>query len=345
MRDGKQEFYGFYYARALFCIAIVGWHFRLIGNVSIVNHFQGIVWEDIINFHFFLLAVPLFVQLSLYLYIYRRNQKRNYFIKRISYIVQLFIFWVSFAILVQALRGDDVLKYFSSLKQFSMMIYHGGYDLYYFIFVIITTTIVAEIVCRVTKYLPSQNKNAILILLFIITLIPLVLVPFFNWNFRNPINFIPYVFLSILINENKNVINTRIVYFFGILFIILSISDWILLPYYNMFERDGFIMPVYSRISLVFGTIFFILLFLNINTPPPRIIKFLSSYSLGIFCLHRTTPLTIIFLGNKLGFERYLELFIVNPDTINIVPFMFSLLTSIIAVFCFKKIFFVSKYV
>ncbi len=341
----QQHFYGFDYARAIFCIAIVGWHFRLIGSVSKVNNYQGFQYKDIVNFHFFLLAVPFFVQLSLYLYAHSRFAKQNYLKKRLLHLANLFTFWVSFGVIIHYLRGDNISSYFETPMSFLTMIYHGGYDLYYFIFIIIVTTIITEIIYKLRDYLPAKHTNNVLLALFATSLVPIILAPFFDWNFRNPINFIPLVFSSILLSENKNLLSNKATYIYGILYIGLSISDWFLIPYYNIFAREGLIMPDYSRISLIFGSIFLLSLFMKINRKPNNIVQLLSSYSFGIYCLHVTVPHIIIFLAKKIHCDQFIALLTIDPNTINIPPFLFSLFTTIITIYFMKKLSWISKYV
>lgn len=345
MNTSQQRFYGFDYARAIFCIAIVAWHFKLIGNVSKADNYQGFQYIDIINFHFFLLAVPFFVQLSLFLYSRGRLKKTGYFKKRFFHLCNLFTLWVSFAVMIRYVRGEDISQYFETPMSFLTMIYHGGYNIYYFIFIVIITTIIIEFTYKLMNYIPVKNQKNILLLFFSISLTPILLQPFFNWNFRNPINFLPLVFSSILVNENKEFQSNKAILIYGILYVVFSISDWFLIPYYNLFEQEGLLMPDYSRISLIFGSIFLLTSFSKITRPPSKIIQVLSSYSLGIYCLHIAVPKMTITLTQQLVGDRYTPLFTVAPDTTNILPFLLSVLTTVPVVCLIKKVPFFSKYV
>ena len=49
--------------------------------------------NEIIYFNVFMVSVPLFMQIGIYLYIKNRRQKEGYFIKRMGYLLITYLFW------------------------------------------------------------------------------------------------------------------------------------------------------------------------------------------------------------------------------------------------------------
>ena len=341
MKANINRYNGLEYGRAVFCVAIVAWHYRLIGNVSRIGTNVGFNPLDLLNFHFFLLAVPVFVQFSMFLYVLNRKHKKNYFEKRIKYLLELFLFWLVFALFIHDLKGHDIAIFFSSFESVCKMIYYGGYDLYYFIFIIIFTTIACEMFLRYFNDIPKSYIG----ILFVISLMLILLYPFFNWNFRNPVNFLPYIFSSILLTANNKFLQKKYILSYFILWVTWSAIDWVLIPYYNSNRVSGLIMPDYSRISLVFGSIFMISISLKFRGPVINVVKYISEFSLGIYCLHRTFPQLLLNSFEKLGFHYDFAFLHKVPDSYNFFPFIFALITTFLIVLSLKKVPFILRYV
>jgi hypothetical protein len=122
---------------------------------------------------------------------------------------------------------------------------------------------------------------------------------------ENPLNFIPYIFSSFIIS--KSISNTQTkdektsfyVPFFTTLalFLICSSLEWLYLSH-TLPWQSGRIdtLPMYARISLVFGAWWITLLALKIKSEATWIWKSLSNLSLGVYCLHTFTYITLFYL-------------------------------------------------
>ena len=182
--------------------------------------------------------------------------------------------------------------------------------------------------------------------LFVLSLIPLVLAPYYNWNFRNPVNFIPYVFSAIILENNfADNKKYKLTIMMMVIFVVLSILDWVSMDYYAMNRKGGPLLPYYSRISLVFGAMFWTYMPSSIKFKPRKVISLLSSYSLGIFCLHRTVPLMFLLIIRKVFPGLPVEIITKNMNTTNYLPFLFAVISTVFVVYLLKRTIFFKRFV
>jgi fucose 4-O-acetylase-like acetyltransferase len=123
--------------------------------------------------------------------------------------------------------------------------------------------------------------------------------------FYNPLNFFVYPFAAViiysLIVERK--INKNILYFILLAgAIVFSILEWKFFTNIIFLRFQGFGIPAYARLSLLFISTFFIVVFYY-YTPMrnSKVINYMARNSLALYCLH---PFFIhIRLAERFGLE------------------------------------------
>jgi len=180
----------------------------------------------------------------------------------------------------------------------------GGNSLFYFFITLIILLIIAEInwqIINQQKYLKPVKINHVLLInsALVVLLLPIAYIYKYQQSpalilYWNPLNFLPGVFSSYWVfqhynqqpNYNKNslLISLLILILFYLFF---ACIEWQYL-YYNQEDMwlGGYQLPTYTRLSLFFGSWSLLLAGLMYSAKPPLIIKILSKYSLGIYCLH-----------------------------------------------------------
>jgi hypothetical protein len=289
---------GFDYLRAFFCVGIVALHSVAFGEIRpFVRDQYYLEWpkiNEIVVLNIIMLGVPVFMIMSLVLYIRKRMQNRDYLQKRIRRLTLLYLFWVCTGILT-AYIGAILLNvpkpdYFSSVKNIIETIVSGGKNVYYYLFSLAIWTVVLDVLTGNKKLLlqSSSSRTALFILGLILFCIYPYILSFLGIlvQFWTPLNFAPYCFGEMLIWDGADSPCQTRLWIFGTLFILFSILEWKYFPYYCWNNYTGLILPEYTRISVVFGSLFVVLASMNIRFPPPIIIKYLAAYSLGIYCLH-----------------------------------------------------------
>ncbi len=338
LKQGKSRYFNsFDYLRVFFAISIVAWHTKAFGPTGLVSNSFSFNLKDIVYASILLIAVPVFVQMSLFLYTYNRDMKKNYFWKRIFHLTTLYLFWM--AMLIILFYAGNIAK----LKTFEFW-FSGGTSPLYFLLVLIVLTTLLELWILIRKHIPQHLFAIFSLFLFIISvliitfktsLISLIeprFVPLLmsHWS---PINFLPYVFSASFFYsvyqkgylKDKNI--KLVISIFLALIIMVVFWEYKNLPgpVYTLY--DGMLIPPYSRLSIILSTLLIFYVFTIKNYTPPNIIKILAEYTLGIYILH-------IFVMNFLaGFSsKYLQI-IGN----NFVYFSLTLLISIFITYLIKQ--------
>ncbi len=345
MTSQKTYFFGFDYLRAIFCLFVVAWHNFVFGpptysHYNTINNFSPAL-PDILYFNILLLAAPVFFQLSLVLYLSNRHTGGSrYFRRRIVHLLSLFLFWSSSILLFRYfILGWNINEFFLNFNETIKTLVSGGRSRFFYFFSLIILTCLTE---SLLFYLQSRkNKNTFIVSAFVFSLIMLVVSPHLFakanliFNYSNPINFLPYVFSAFIVAELlKNSNSTIALSVLFSLYILFSIFEWTTLQYSLWSTYWKFILPPYTRISVVFGTMFVVCLFGRTKKPPPRIISVLSSYSLGIYCLHRFIPTASLW-----------DILNVTPHPRGIANCIIQLLGALIITFLFRKIVFLRRFV
>lgn len=290
-------FNGFDYLRIFFALAVVAWHTKALGATGLTGEQFHLNLKDFIYGNIFLLAVPLFIQVSLFLYLVNRKNKPNYFGKRIFELIFLYFFWM--ALLVLVFYKESALKNLTSL-QFWLS---GGATPLYFLLVILILTFLTEFFVYLKSVL-SRRIFLILTLFFLIVSIAVIVgktylfahlnssLALFFMSHWSAFNFLPYVFSAIIFADlyEKGVLGKGYVLkwiIISTIFILgLALLEYRYLPSSIYLKYDGMIIPPYSRLSLFLGTwlVFFLALCRNYKLFP--VIQKLAGLTLGIYVLH-----------------------------------------------------------
>lgn len=365
-----QTLEGFDFLRAVFAIAIVALHCYVFfpGSLKV----GAISIGDILRANVAYLAVPVFFQISLFLFYIKSEKEGSLYLfqKRLPKLISLYLFWVSSLLVFNVLLNgklDSFKNSISSIKSLIEFVVGGGNSPLYFFFSLAFITVITEgVVLGLGKIKKDILKSSILYILLgascvLLLVFSLLRTPdalfenvpgfirslssFSHWAY-NPLNFLPYIFttaivardykLGLLRRENSN-LRLKLLIFIA-LFSTFTILEWV----FSLESASSQRLLHYSRLSLVFGS--WILLYLAIlsERAVPKIVRFISSCSLGIYTLH-------LFFSHGL-FENP-NLTAVNPvlqSSLNlIVLFQFgvALLGSISLTMIFRRVKFLKEFV
>lgn len=282
---------GFDWLRALMSIFVVVWHMKgagssaLFSNDAFSNHSYSL--SDFINFQLLLLAVPIFILISTFLF---SSQTRTigYLFGKFKRFFLLFLFWV----LTLKLWHFGYSGMLTSLPQsFSELVsfFLTGDDTVYYFFT-------SLIICLMISYLLKPQKTSIQIVGFILSVIGLLALPKISLitgnhtlsAFWNPLNFIPYSFAGLLLVRFEKILKGKA---FPILLSIVLCALFAMLEWSYYTDRifiigQGFALPAYTRVSVLFGAISSVIIAMNVKKEAGKLIKFMASYSLALYILH-----------------------------------------------------------
>jgi hypothetical protein len=337
MTGHKTYFFGFDYLRAIFCIVVVAWHNSIIGETT-RTYSPGIsrispTIPDIIYFNFFLLAVPVFYQIALILYISNRQERGSeYFFRRMARLLPLFFFWSGLMLIFQYfVSGINIKPYFATYNAAISTLVSGGRSLFYYFFPLIVLTPFTELLLCSLRM--QQVKKAFIAISFVASLVLLIASPDLlgkiDHNYWISVEFLPYVFSAFILVDYLKASSRRTwtasVLFS--LFIIFSVLEWTVVRHHLWSGYWFYIIPPYNRISLVFGAMFMVVVFGKTEKPPPRIIFLLSNCSLGIYCFHSFIPTSQMW-----------KFFNIHPHPLGIVNCLIQLSGALILTLLCRKI-------
>lgn len=283
---------GIEYLRVILSVFVVAWHMGIAGRSTIFfkTQYRHHVYtlSDFFNFQLFLVAVPTFMLISAYLYV-SKTRDDQYLLSRLKRLILLIWFWgILFNIHWYLSKGQFRITDINTYGSIITTIMRAGNTPYYFF--------VSLIVCLVITHSIRNLNTKILILGLLVSFMFLTLLPImaqqYNYHnlmtFWNPLNFIVYPFSAILMVRKKEML---LKYFRSIIFIcismtvILSFLEWQLYLFDHQLEK-GLRFPAYTRPSLTFSA--FLLLFIALKFQPrlTKTIKFMSLYSLALYCIH-----------------------------------------------------------
>ena len=300
--DSRRYYDGFDCLRAVMSLAVVAWHLHLFGVSTLFDERRFshhiISLSDVINFHFLLLAVPVFFLISLFLFFDHYKIRDHYFSGRIKKILCLYGFWLGSFFLFYAYRYG-----FSSLlpadgKNLLIKIISGWSTLYYFFFSLLLMTCLARIVVLVPRHVVWLLCVLSLFALWIMAfLVKMGVVSSYWVAYWNPLNFVPYVFIARLFSDTAGQdLSTFSSPSFLLLllgFIVAAGFEWQWMLCGRNFQYNDCAMPAYTRVSLVLGATLIFRLSWLIRCRLNRLIRFLSDYSLGLYCLHGYVSLLV----------------------------------------------------
>lgn len=292
-------YYGFDYLRAIMALGVLAYHIRIFGqsNLFDINEYMNhkITLSDLFNFHFCKLTVPVFFLVSIFLFLLKgAGGNFRYFAQRIEKLIYLYLFWVGVVLLFYGAAG-----YFSNIwpKNFGdavLFIVSGGYSAFYFFFSLIFLTLLSLYAIRLPVFVLWVLLTATGLFLGAFPVIVNLCSEYdYLIAFWSPLNFPVYAFAAALVWKYKmngldlsaRGFNVCIIVSL-VVFVLGAILEWKYLIGVHSFKYDGSALPSLTRISVVAGAVSLFLLSFRIKHKPNRIIRLLSDYSLGIYCLH-----------------------------------------------------------
>lgn len=292
-------------------IFVVVWHMGGVGQSLIfsqegyLGHIFGI--SDFLNFHILLLAVPTFIFISIYLY--ASNPVSLLVLKkRLARLIILLSFWpIALIIYSQGFHGLAAIYPFS-LSEFIYIILSAGQTIYYFFSSLIICVFVVYFFLKLNQTLQRSIFLSSAILLAFLPQITKVTGFYALSAYWSPLNFIPLSFAAVLFARNRNkIIENRNMFIplSMLLCVFFSILEWKFSVGQIFFAGQGYAIPGYTRISLLFAVFAIFLIALNPKIKPNRVIKYMSRYSLALYCVHPflTSPvkkIVLVFVRNQI---------------------------------------------
>lgn len=351
-----EKFKGFDFLRAIFVVVVVALKSNLfLITEAVISSTLAYILMAKVGY----LAVPIFLQISLFLLYIKLNKVGSlyFFKKRLPKLIYLYIFWVGLKVLFDVANGNiGALKAnLSSARSSIEFIVSGGNSPFFFFFSLIFLSTLATALFILLKRVPRSSLRRFInyfllsiscILVFSLSVVEIfveqlsghpatgllsAISNFTFWDY-NPIAFLPYIFTTAIITQEVNEEKLREwsaslklkIYFLLALYILFFILEW------HLFEN----MLHYSRLSLVFGS--WLLLYFGIlcKHQPSNLVKFLSACSLGIYGFH--VFFTQTFSANKVNlFEVVLKSV---PVSEIIASFLIALIGSIGLTLLFRRI-------
>ena len=254
-----------------------------------------------------LLAVPIFIIVSLYIYFLKSHNDFNYTKKRILRLGEIYLFWtlVQIAIYLLIYNQENYPEISFTWKNFLKIIIQGGpslplveHSVFYFLFALIILTLLSYCYQSWLGYCSPQTQKNINLICITSWLAYFEFMTFANitipyWRLDSFLILIPVAYC--LVNYQESIFRFRHFHLLG--FLIFSLQDIVLL----LLDYE---LGAYGRASVVFGAIY---LFILVCSRPwgeqkNNVVSFLSKYSLGIFAIHKYWQLLLYTLSFKLGF-------------------------------------------
>jgi hypothetical protein len=283
---------GFDYLRAIMSVFVVAWHMEGGGKSLIFSKDRYLehvfTVSDFVNFHILLLAVPMFIFISNYLYVLG-GVSDSVFRKRARRILILLTFWpIALVIFRNGYHGLlNLVPH--SLSSLAVTALTAGHTIYYFFVSLILSFSITHIIAKL--------KFKLQIFGFILSIIIVASLPsftkmygfYFLSAYWNPLNFIPFPFAAVLLAQNEDYVRLKMIFLMNssiVLFVLLSIFEWHYSVADIFFPGQGYAIPAYTRSSLVFGVIVLAILATDQRIKSNGIIKYMAKYSLALYCLH-----------------------------------------------------------
>jgi surface polysaccharide O-acyltransferase-like enzyme len=292
----REKIEGFDYLRTVFCLVVVFVHLFPSGpGEHGSNHGENLT--NALQYNFASLAVPVFLQISLFLFYKNRMSKGSDYLtkSRLPSLLKPYLLWtLAYAFINNTFSSFDL----ASPKYILLFLITGGYSIFYFFFSLLILTACAEMIIRLlhVKAFLTENSIGLYYLLFIISSV-LTLVfqisPYKGFTeIWNTFNFMPYVFSSFIIlhdfrqaPERPGLSKVKLS-LLATAYLVFACAEWKYLPGLSSAGLWEGLLPPYTRLSLVFGawTLTYAALLYAPQTSP--IVRKISSCSLGIYCLH-----------------------------------------------------------
>jgi hypothetical protein len=244
--------------------------------------------SDFLNFHVFLLAVPVFIFISIYLFSIKQPSLAT-LRKRVARLALLLTFWPLILIFYNAgYRGLSSLPWAPPVNAV-YTIFQAGQTIYYFFPSLIVCLCAAYIFIRLNRKLQVILMLASLALIVVLPILTKISNFYVASAYWNPFNFIPLSFAAVLVAQNTSFMLRRrlLVIALSLLFsLFFSILEWRYATGHIFFLGQGHAIPAYTRPSLLFEVIAIFAATMDPRIKASGAIRFMSKNSLALYCLH-----------------------------------------------------------
>lgn len=292
----KEEYFNSLdYLRVFFAVSIVGWHTKMFGGTGLIASPFEFNVKDFIYGTIFLVGVPVFVQVSFFLYLTNRAKKPDYFLKRIFYLAFLYFFWMAALILIFYKESG-----FSQFAKIDFWL-SGGATPLYFLIVLLILTFVFELNLLLQNLFNKKVMFGLALFFLIVTVGFLVNKSYFlataNPNLANllsahwsPINFLPYIFSAQIFyyfyKEGLPKIKAWVLALSAVAILFIAVIEYLYLSNSANLMTEGMIIPPYSRLSIILSTWLIFYVALSSQWPAYAWVKRFAGLTLGIYVLH-----------------------------------------------------------
>lgn len=269
--------------KAICIMLVVVWHCQPIKASMIPDHGAvSMAAKQAIQFFYFnisLLAVPSFILVSLYLFISKLSEAGDYWKKRFLKLAQIYVFWVGVQFILYLLLGGPLpLPLKTIIRSGGPDLLFGSFmhpmpSIFYFLYALIFCTVLTFFFLK----LPEKIKLVLSIIVIAASCLYFFISSVYGISIdtRSMKNYYVYIPAAYCLYHYKDkVVNLR--GFFLIVFILSIVAELAL----------EWRTPPYGRLSIFFGALFLMSVFVSRWKEGCRPSRLLSQYSLGIFALH-----------------------------------------------------------
>ena len=304
-----QHIEGIDYLRTVMSIFVVIWHMGGGGSSLIFSKLDyakhTFVFSDFLNFHVLLLAVPVFIFISIYLF----SVKQPCFAilrKRVLRLSLLLTFWPLILIFYnKGYQGLATLPWTPAANAVYTIL-QAGQTIYYFFPSLILCLFATFIFLRLNRnwqIILMLSSLALLAVLPIFTKFSNLYIASAYWN---PFNFIPLSFAAVLVAQNASFILKKrifVIIFSLLLSLFFAIIEWHYATGAIFFAGQNHAIATYTRPSLLFEVIALFTVAMDPRIKSSGVIRFTSKNALALYCLHP-------FLNSPIS--RFVSIFIAN---------------------------------
>lgn len=315
--ENRRAIAGIEYLRAIMSVFVVFYHFEILDKSLIFDKVlyrdHSVGWRDLLYFHVLLLAVPVFILISNYLFALKKPG-RDALVKNVKRVLILLSFWPVAYILWK--QGYGGFKTFipHSLPQGVELFFSCGFTVYYFFLSLLFANILVYFFTRL-----STTANAAL---FAGSCLVVMALPWLAMEtgigglsaYWNPLNFAVYPPAAVLLSRFYSAEKAGVPHQAGTVAlllaagVLLAFGEWNWYPHSIHFSGQGHAMPMYTRGSMVFFSVLVLLVALHPKITANGVVRFMAERSLALYCLHP------FFLGlADRTVEKAVPSFVVDP--------------------------------
>jgi hypothetical protein len=263
--------------KAISIVLVLIWHIQPVTKEMLSSNYQtALLCSEALNFFYInltLLAVPTFILVSLYLFITKACRIDDYWKQRLMRLIQVFLFWVCIQFILYLLLGGRLPLPLKTIIPGGGPDLPGGPSIFYYLFILI--------LCTIWTFLFLKLPEKIKLILSIVIVLLSCLHFFFSAQYgigidtRAMESYYIYIPIAYYLQKYKDkFVQYRMFFFIGFLL--------------SVFAERTFngMTSAYGRLSVFFGVLSFVSLFISRWSNANRPIQLLSKYSLGIFALH-----------------------------------------------------------